>query len=369
MINYKLKDLLTIHNGKKYSHLNEGDIPVFGSGGLMCYVNNYLHDGEAILLPRKGTLNNIMFQRSRFWTVDTMYYSTVIESINAYYLYYYLKLLDLSKLDSGSTLPSMTKSAYYNIPIRLPSFKKQNLVAQLLKNLDDKIELNQKINDELESMAKLIYDYWFVQFDFPDENGKPYKSSGGKMVYNEELKQEIPMGWTISKINEISNLQRGQLITKSSAKENGDVKVVSAGVKYSFKHNEWNREANTITISSSGANAGYINFWREKIFACDCITVNADNIGLTLFLFYFLSNRQEFIFRQAKGSAQPHVYPSDIAGLLCAMPPESLMKKFENFVNPLNKQIGNLFFESEKLEKLRDWLLPMLMNGQVTIKD
>ena len=199
MIEYKLGDLIKIFNGKNYVHLKKGTVPVYGTGGIMCYVSDSLYDGKAVLLPRKGSLSNIMYTENKIWTVDTMYYATVNENIaNPYYLYRYLTLLDLSCLDSGSTLPSMTKSAYNNLIINLPDIFIQNKIANVLSSLDKKIELNNKINKELEAMAKTLYDYWFVQFDFPDENGKPYKSSGGKMVYNEELKREIPAGWDIN---------------------------------------------------------------------------------------------------------------------------------------------------------------------------
>ncbi|MGO1327433.1 MAG: restriction endonuclease subunit S, partial [Streptococcus thermophilus] len=199
---FKLCELLKIYNGTKYDHLNKGDIPLYGSGGLMSHVDEALYSGEAILLPRKGTLSNIMYVNESFWTVDTMYYAVVNDKLaDAFYLYSYLSQLDLSNLDSGSTLPSMTKSAYESIVVKLPDLKIQKAVATILFNIRKKLETNNKINQELEAMAKTLYDYWFVQFDFPDQNGKPYKSSGGKMVYNPELKREIPEGWGLEKLS------------------------------------------------------------------------------------------------------------------------------------------------------------------------
>ena len=123
---YKLKELIKINNGKDYKHLSAGDIPVYGSGGLMSNVSACIHDGEAILLPRKGSLGNIMYVNGPFWTVDTMYWAVVNSDI-AYpkYLFYYLSLLDLSHRDSGSTLPSMTFDAYYSLVIDLPPMNVQ----------------------------------------------------------------------------------------------------------------------------------------------------------------------------------------------------------------------------------------------------
>lgn len=121
---FKLCELLKIYNGTKYDHLNKGDIPLYGSGGLMSHVDEALYSGEAILLPRKGTLSNIMYVNESFWTVDTMYYAVVNDKLaDAFYLYSYLSQLDLSNLDSGSTLPSMTKSAYESIVVKLPDLK------------------------------------------------------------------------------------------------------------------------------------------------------------------------------------------------------------------------------------------------------
>nr|MBP7227056.1 restriction endonuclease subunit S [Aliarcobacter sp.] len=159
MVEYELGKLIKIYNGKNYSHLKKGTTPVYGTGGIMLYVSDFLYEGKAILLPRKGSLSNIMYSEGKIWTVDTMYYASVNENIaNPYYLYRYLTLLDLAHLDSGSTLPSMTKSAYTNLEINLPEITIQNKIANILSSLDSKIELNNKINKELESMAKTLYD-------------------------------------------------------------------------------------------------------------------------------------------------------------------------------------------------------------------
>ena len=193
---YKLRDLLQIKNGKDHKELGEGNIPVFGSGGIMRYADKAIYDEESILLPRKGTLSNIQYVNKPFWTVDTIYYTVINQQLaNTFFLYNYLKTLDLSSLDSGTGVPSMTFNSYYDLKIYLPSIETQQKIAAVLSSLDAKIALNNHINTELEAMAKTLYDYWFVQFDFPDANGKPYKTSGGKMVYNSALKREIPDGW------------------------------------------------------------------------------------------------------------------------------------------------------------------------------
>ena len=156
-------------------------------------------------------------------------------------------------------------------------------------------------------MAKSLYDYWFVQFDFPDDKGKPYKTSGGKMTYNPTLKRKIPTGWEVIKLNKFADIKKGTLITEKEANTNGNIKVVSAGLNFSYFHDQANNSANVITISASGANAGYINFWREPIFACDCTTVRGRTDLATIFILHFLkilrvrsslslSSRSPFLF-------------------------------------------------------------------------
>src|SRR5690606_14818701 len=128
----------------------------------------------------------------------------------------------------------------------------QQKIAAVLSALDDKIELNNTINAELEAMAKTLYDYWFVQFEFPNSEGKPYKTSGGAMEYNSTLKREIPKGWEVRRFGDVFDISRGTLITKDTSTE-GNYKVVAAGLNYSYLTGTYNREKFTITVSGSGA--------------------------------------------------------------------------------------------------------------------
>ena len=186
------------------------------------------------------------------------------------------------------------------------------------------------------------------------------------MTYNPILKREIPAGWEVKTIGEYAEVKKGDLITAKDTKD-GDVKVVAAGVDFSYTHSDFNRDTNTITISGSGANAGFINFWREPIFASDCITVRGATDTETLLLLHHLKFIQSHILSQATGSAQPHVYPSDIKILDYIIPTDILIDRFGKLAIPMNNQIAINIKESQHLTQLRDWLLPMLMNGQVTV--
>ena len=311
------------------------------------------------------------------------------ENSNQTFLYYMIrsdKFVEyVERIQTGSSVPHISQSQIEEYPVPLVPFDLQLRIAKVLSALDSKISLNNRINAELEAMAKTIYDYWFVQFDFPfdfsqgkpHKNGrrsepaelKPYKSSGGKMVWNEELKREIPEGWEVKRLGDYAGIKKGTLITEKTANTNGSIKVVSAGIDFSYFHSESNYPENTITISASGASAGFINFWREPIFACDCTTIRGRTTSDTLQILGFLQMRQDFIYSQARGSAQPHVYPKDIEGLLYVVPPSSLVERLGDILVPGNEKVAVNLKENQQLASLRDWLLPMLMNGQVTVKD
>ncbi|AQY21173.1 restriction endonuclease subunit S [Riemerella anatipestifer] len=200
----------------------------------------------------------------------------------------YFREKAISCMEGTSGRKRVNEGALKNLNINVPSLSIQQKIAKILSDLDDKIEVLNQLNDNLAQLAKTIYDYWFVQFDFPDESGKPYKSSGGKMVYNEILKREIPEGWEVKKLGKYALIKKGTLITEKQANTSGNIKVVSAGLDFSYYHDESNFSENTITISASGANAGIINFWREPIFACDCTIVRGNSLTETLYIYQSL---------------------------------------------------------------------------------
>ena len=383
---FKLRELLKIYNGTKYDHLNKGDIPLYGSGGLMSHVNEALYSGEAILLPRKGTLSNIMYVNESFWTVDTMYYAVVNDKLaDAFYLYSYLSQLDLSNLDSGSTLPSMTKSAYESIVVKLPDLKIQKAVATVLFNIRKKLEINNQINQELEAMAKTLYDYWFVQFDFPDENGKPYKSSGGKMVYNDQLKREIPEGWGVKKVSEIAKTGSGGTPKSTTAEyySNGTIPWINSGelnksiiisttnyiTEFGFEESSAKLfPADSILIAMYGATAGKVSFLAFESSTNQAIcAVTLDDNRLKYYFKFFIEDLYLHLVTLSSGSARDNLSQELIRNLLMTIPDERVVENFFNLVDSYFLQITNNLKQNQELTQLRDWLLPMLMNGQVKV--
>ena len=291
----------------------------------------------------------------------------------------------------GSTIKHLTGIGLKDVEFEFPDLEKQKSISSVLRVLDKKIELNNKINAELEAMTKLIYDYWFVQFDFPDANGKPYKSSGGKMVYNETLKREIPEGWADGTLADIAELVRGVTYSKDDIAEKGatgTVPILRATnisgheidlddmvyVPESFvsKKQMLNRYDVLITMSSGskehiGKN-GFFYFEDSVSFGAFCAKLVAKD-GLQYYLYSYTQSELMFstIKNECLGTNINNLNSSLVYGFKIVSPEKDLVQKFNDHVDTIFKKIGSNQKENWKLIELRDWLLPMLMNGQVTV--
>ena len=388
MKEYKLSQLLEIKNGKDHKELPDGEYPVFGSGGVMRFVNEYLYDKPSILLPRKGSLDNIQYCDVPFWTVDTLYYTVVNEELaNPYFLYRYLKLLDLSRLDSGTGVPSMTFDSYYGIKVMLPKIEEQKRIASVLQKLDAKIKLNCQINDNLEAMAKQLYDYWFVQFDFPNEDGKPYKSSGGAMTYNERLKREIPIGWEVENLINFAEIKNGATpSTADEANYGGDIvwitpkdlsdqqsKFVYQGerniTKQGFNSCSTSMLPTNSILMSSRAPIGLVSIAKHEVCTNQGFkSFIPKSISDSIYLYYYIKHHIKQIEQLGTGTTFKEVSRDD----LCKFPILTIGAK-DIYVQWIELQNGiadkqlALTKEIVALTKQRDELLPLLMNGQATV--
>lgn len=395
MTNYKLKDILKIKNGRDHQDLMDGKYPVYGSGGIMRYVNQYLYDKPSILLPRKGTLDNIQYCDTPFWTVDTTYYTEIDqEKVNAYFLYRYLRLLDLSNLNTGTGVPSMTFDSYYDITVNLPDLPTQDAIASILSSLDRKISLNRKANEVLESMAKQLYDYWFVQFDFPNAEGKPYKSSGGKMVYNETHKREIPEGWEVKQLAELLELSEngewGQeemdanTIDINCIRGADIVDLIGAPRRYlpNNKTSKLMKEHDIIVEISGGSPTqatGRCNYVSKEILdlyngklTCSnfCKFLRLEDKEYAPYFYYLWSliykNGNMFHY-EGKTSGIKNLQIDNLLAEYWCIPPKDIASRFFNICTDLNSKVGKNKKETLRLTSLRDYLLPLLMNGQVKV--
>lgn len=382
MKEYKLSQLLEIKNGKDHKELPNGDYPVFGSGGVMRYVNEYLYDKPSILLPRKGSLNNIQYCDVPFWTVDTLYYTEVNEKLACpYYLYRYLHLLDLSGLDTGTGVPSMTFDSYYNIKVILPEIEEQKRVASVLQNLDYKIALNRQINDNLEAMAKQLYDYWFVQFDFPNEEGKPYKSSGGVMVWNDKLKREIPKGWHCGTLLDIAEYTNGLACQKYRPTDDNKLPVIKIKEMHDglSVDTEWVKA--DIPDEVKVFDGDVLFSWSASL---EVMLWAYGNGGLNQHIFKVTSKNgypRSFYFYQlvhyigvfkqmaeARKTTMGHITQDHLRQSTIVLPPDvDIANKLEEKLCPIFDAIVKNSQEIMTLTKQRDEVLPLLMNGQASV--
>ena len=284
-------------------------------------------------------------------------------------------------------LKILPKSIFDEIDIEIPDIDKQNKVSRLLNYLDRTIYNNNNINIELESMAKTIYDYWFLQYEFPNKEGKPYKSSGGKMVYNEELKKEVPEGWNCKKIGDIEgNIVTGKTPSTKDEKNFGGtipfitIDDIRQGLYIS----------NTIrTLSEKGANLQVKKYIPEDSICVTCIAT-VGLVGITTQEsqtnqqinsivcenknnLYYLVNAIKDHFKYSSGAKTGNVFDNmnkeDFSSIKVVHPTENVLKMYKDKMQPLYDNIKSNILENQELTKLRDYLLPLLMNGQVSFKN
>ncbi|WP_425421306.1 restriction endonuclease subunit S [Phaeodactylibacter xiamenensis] len=311
----------------------------------------------------------------------------------------------IQKFMDGSTgQGELDKLRLFNIEFRLPETDERKKICHFLNLIDAKIDLNNKINAELEAMAKLIYDYWFVQFDFPtpaeyaqavgrpEMEGKPYKSSGGKMVYDERLKREIPEGWTRSKFGEYAKVSSGfafkssdwilkgcpvikiKDITEEGNIDLSDLAFVSESI--AEKAERFESKAGDVIIAMTGATIGkfaIIPFSQKPFYINQRVGLyNLGNNPLQKVPFLYCSLKQKYVREQifliGSGAAQPNISGEQLDNIQLIGSPPDLISKFNQENKPLFKKILLNQDENQQLAALRDWLLPMLMNGQVKVE-
>lgn len=294
------------------------------------------------------------------------------------YVYYYLKTkyIQLRQLSSG-VRKNLNSNDIKEFEVKLPNLESQQKIAAVLSFLDSKVELNNKINTELEAMAKTLYDYWFVQFDFPDENGKPYKSSGGKMVWNEELKREIPDGWEVGILSEIANIIMGQSPVGESynTDKNGIIffqGCTDFGIRFptvrqfTTEPTRFAKEGDILL--SVRAPVGTINIAKENCCIGRGLSALNSKDNCIAYLFGVMVNlKQIFDRRNVDGTTFGSITKNDLFSLTVIKPTKEILKKYHETITPAFKKQNQIELENQTLLGLRDWLLPMLMNGQVSV--
>lgn len=345
-----------------------------------------------ILFSMIGSVGEIYLEKSLNipYAIKNVGVFSCDDEYKAKWLYYYFKSPQakqyIQNYQNGAVQKFLPLGTLRSFPV-LPYDDKYISCIDLLFTLDSEIELNNHTNAELEGMAKTLYDYWFTQFDFPNENGKPYKTSGGRMVWNQELKREIPEGWEVCRLGDIGNFKNGvnydpsnpgdiacpiinvrNISSSSYFLKNEDLDIIylrKSDVKKYSVHN------GSIIIARSGipgATRLIADIAENTLYCGFAIHYELENLDFKIPIFFYLKSIEYQIQNGSGGTIMKNVNQATLNALSVCLPKDkSLLTGFNNLIQPIFDKISLIQIENQKLAELRDWLLPMLINGQVKV--
>lgn len=409
-----LSELGRFSRGKS-KHRPRNDKKLFTNGTYPLIQTGDIKNSNLYVTKNSDYYNEFGLSQSKLWKQGTlcitiaaniaetailsypMCFSDSVVGFNAHknesselFVYYVFELIkkEIQKTSSGSIQDNINIDYLTKLKLKVPNKDYQDRIVNLLSTIDKKILINNQINEELEAMAKTLYDYWFVQFDFPDENGKPYKSSGGKMVYNDQLKREIPEGWGVKQLGEICEFRNGINYEKS---ETGDtlskivnVRNISNSSTFVTTHDldsitldrrrieSYLVTDRTILITRSGipgATRIVSDIPVNTIYSGFIIGATVANLNLFYYVFYHLKNIEMLMSNQSAGTIMKNISQTTLSEIRIVIPNKEIQKVFSNEVRSLLDVIENNLKQNQELTQLRDWLLPMLMNGQVKVEE
>jgi restriction endonuclease S subunit len=275
----------------------------------------------------------------------------ICDEVNSHFKYFYYlmkyKADFIERLSSGSTFSEASGTLIKSIELNLPPLPEQKAIASILTSFDDKIELLQAQNKTLETIAQTIFKEWFGKYQIGDD---------------------LPEGWRVGKFGDIVNPQKGKNITKKQV-ISGKYPVIAGGIKPSVFHNQCNTKSPVITISASGANAGFVCLYNTPVWSSDSSFIDSSISNSIYFCYVFLKNNQSNLFDKQEGSAIPHIYPKHIEHLDMIIPTKMDIIKYEKTVNPFLAKMGTNTQQIQSLKQIRDTLLPKLMSGKLRVSE
>lgn len=319
-----------------------------------------VHSGN-LMVARKGDVRKCVFitENEEGWMTgsDCLKVALKEDVCHPKFIYYQLRSPFigrwLEKISIGATMPSINTGLLSGIELMLPPLKTQKRIADILSAYDDLIENNQKQIKLLEESAQRLYKQWFIDLRFPGHETTPIVNG-------------LPQGWRNGCIEEIAEFKRGKVITKAQVVE-GNVPVVAGGLEPAYYHNTANTTAPVITVSGSGANAGFAQLYNENVFASDCSFADVNTTPYVYFVYCLLKDKKTELDSLQKGAAQPHVYAKDINALATLLPPEEILKLYTKYASPYFEKVKALKEQIKNLTQSRDRLLPKLMNDEINI--
>ena len=342
---------------------------------------------NTVLVSINGTLGNVaLYEDEKIALGKSACYLNLKNPAYRMFLRYILETNDFKKymnrIAGQSTIKNVSPTQIAEYEFFAPDFPFQEKIGAVLSIIDNKITLNKRLSAKLEQMAKRLYDYWFVQFDFPDSNGEPYKSSGGKMVWNEKLKREIPCGWSAVPLKNLCKIVLGGTPkTEIDSYWNGNINWLNSGEVAQFpvitseiKITPEGINHSATTLMPRGAVivsiTGNIRTSYLAIESCanqSVVGVLESNIMKKNYLYPAITDMIGNYIRLSTGNCQQHINKGTIENTLIILPDDSILKAYYQITDCMFASITNNAIENQQLSKLRDCLLPMLMNGQVEI--
>ena len=358
---YTLGELVSIRYGKDQKKVmsDSGTVPIYGTGGLMGYATEALYDKPSVLIGRKGTIEKIRYVNHPFWTVDTLFYTVVNEQfVIPQFLYYTMLMIDLLQYNEGTTIPSLRTETLNRIELKIPDLNNQTKILKYLSALDDKIELNNKINENLEQQAQAIFKSWFVD----------YEPFGGVM----------PDDWKIGTISDICRYSKDKV----------NIEDLTLDTYYSTENMQPNRQGavqatalptikQTTACQKGDVLVSNIRPYFKKILYCFsecgcstdvlCFVPNITEFSAYLYCTLYSDKFFDYMVAGAKGTKMPRGDKQQIMMYPICIPSTEYISKFNQAISPMLETVYNNRNEVKELAYLRDTLLPKLMNGEIDV--
>ncbi|WP_019415905.1 restriction endonuclease subunit S [Paenisporosarcina sp. TG20] len=384
-----LKDLALLKNGKKTVKKKSGKYELFGANGLIGYSDDYILTKESIVIGRVGAnCGSVHYLDNSAWISDNTIGVVPNENVDSYYLYYILKSLRLNELASGSAQPLVNQSILNSISIKVLSEDKQRKIGYLLRKLDEKNQSNLKIIELLEEISQTLFKLWFIDFEFPNEEGLPYKSSGGKMVESEL--GEIPEGWKLVTIGEMCASNKKTLskqdkwshlnyldtgnITRNCIDNIQNLNIENDKIPSRAKRKIQPNDIVYSTVRPNQQHHGIIKEPLENMVASTGFVVLGSKGKYSNDLIY-LWLTQEDIERNLQAVAEqststyPSIKPNDILSIKILLPKEKELKELTNIIETQNNWVWASQQQNKNLMQIRDTLIPKLLSGEIDIPD
>ncbi|MCF5648819.1 restriction endonuclease subunit S [Pseudomonas syringae] len=369
-----------------------GQFPFFTCAQYPGTIDHFAFDRDVVLVAGNNASGNFHVSRfnGKFNAYQRTYVLSAKDGFDIDFIYYALKL-ELKRLrekSQGSQTKFLTMPILTGIHFQNLGFDEQSAISGVLKVLDAKIDCNNRINKELEAVVKTLYEYWFVQFEFPSANGKPYKSSGGSMVYNAMLRREIPADWIDGTLNDLGQIVGGSTpstknpdnftakgtpwITPNDLSDNQGNKFITRGAQdvsdEGIKDASLKKYPAGTVLLSSRAPIGYMAIARAELTTNQGFKSFVPSSGYSsAFIYYTVSNSLKAITQYSSGSTFKEISAAVLKTVKITLPERSVAANFTECVEPIFRRQDLLEQENQQLTQLRDWLLPMLMSGQITV--